>query len=234
MVKRYQDLLEIARLVSWCMNRDYLIKTCLDHISRRFGKRACCILLDGGELKPFCRADQHDSGTGHLPLCKEEIVWKVLERGRPVNLTEGGEAGNHQQALTEMTGIQAVVPLWYVDLLTQEERAVGALIVDSNGTGAPISSKDFEYLKLVGELIGGAVGKAELAGQLVEVCRRKEAVVKETAHAFRNRITSIGGLSQRVARLAKGTDLAKDSRVIYREMLRLEKHLERFQKYMDI
>jgi hypothetical protein len=29
-VKCYQDLLEIARLVSWCMNRDYL------NISRRF------------------------------------------------------------------------------------------------------------------------------------------------------------------------------------------------------
>ena len=34
-VKRYQDLLEIARLVSWCMNRDHLIKTCLEHISQK-------------------------------------------------------------------------------------------------------------------------------------------------------------------------------------------------------
>ena len=33
LVKRYQDLLEITRLVSWCMNRDHLIKTCLDHLS---------------------------------------------------------------------------------------------------------------------------------------------------------------------------------------------------------
>ena len=36
-VKRYQDLLEIARLVSWCMNRDHLIKACLDHINQRLG-----------------------------------------------------------------------------------------------------------------------------------------------------------------------------------------------------
>ena len=35
--KRYEDLLEIARLVSWCMNRDHLIKTCLDHINQRLG-----------------------------------------------------------------------------------------------------------------------------------------------------------------------------------------------------
>jgi hypothetical protein len=39
LVRRYQDLLEIARLVSWCMNRDHLIKTCLDHIRQRLGKR---------------------------------------------------------------------------------------------------------------------------------------------------------------------------------------------------
>jgi hypothetical protein len=37
LVKRYQDLLEIARLVSWCMNRDHLIKTCLDHIGQGSG-----------------------------------------------------------------------------------------------------------------------------------------------------------------------------------------------------
>jgi len=27
LIKRYQDLLEIARLVSWCTNRDYLRKS---------------------------------------------------------------------------------------------------------------------------------------------------------------------------------------------------------------
>ena len=76
--------------------------------------------------------------------------------------------------------------------------------------------------------------QADLAEQLIEFYRRKGAIVKETAHAFRNRITAIGGLSQRVARLAKSTDLAKDSRVICREMLYLEKHLERFERYMDL
>ena len=80
MVKRHQDLLEIARLVSWCMNRDYLIKTCLDHINKRLRKRACCILLDEGEMKAYCRVDEHDSRTDHLSLCKEGIVWNVLKK----------------------------------------------------------------------------------------------------------------------------------------------------------
>src|SRR4030067_889917 len=49
-VKRYQDLLEIVRLVSWCMNRDHLIKTCLEHVSQRLGKRARYLLMEGDEL----------------------------------------------------------------------------------------------------------------------------------------------------------------------------------------
>ena len=135
MVKRHQDLLEIARLVSWCMNRDYLIKTCLDHVSKRFGKRTCCILLDGGKMNSHRSVDEHDIQTGHLPLCKEGIVWNVLKKEAPMNLTKTHEAGSNQQALTEKTKIQAIIPLWYVDQLTQEERIVGALIVDSSEKG---------------------------------------------------------------------------------------------------
>ena len=54
LVKRYQDLLEIARLVSWCTNRHHLIKTCLDHIDQRLGKRARYLLMEGDELKLHC------------------------------------------------------------------------------------------------------------------------------------------------------------------------------------
>ena len=52
-----------------------------------------------------------------------------------------------------------------MDSLTQEEIKVGALIVDSGKEGVPISSEDFEYLKVMGELIGAAVGKAESQSQ---------------------------------------------------------------------
>jgi hypothetical protein len=54
LVKRYQDLLDIARVVSWCTDRDYLIKTCLDHISERLEKRARCVLMEEEELKLHC------------------------------------------------------------------------------------------------------------------------------------------------------------------------------------
>jgi hypothetical protein len=182
MVKRYQDLLEIARLVSWCMNRDYLIKTCLDHLSQRLGKRARYALMEGDELKLHCWVGRYDCPIEQVPVCKESIVWRVVEKGAPVNLTDAKEIEGHRHTLAEGVKIKSIIPLHYVDSLTQEEIRVGALIVDSGKEGVPISGEDFEYLKVIGELIGAAVGKAELTEQLMESYRRKEVMVKETAH----------------------------------------------------
>ena len=228
--KRYEDLLEIARLVSWWKNRDYLIKTCLDHISRRLGKRARCVLMEGEALKLHCWVGKYECPMEQVPVCKESIVWKVVEEGIPVNLTETHQCEGYRHTLTERVKIKAVIPLWYVDSITQEERRVGALIVDSGKKGVPISDEDFEYLKLVGELIGAAIGKAELTEQLIESYKRKEIMVRETAHAFRNRITTIGGFSRRITELAKDNDLAKEAKLLYQEVKLLESHLGQFEK----
>jgi len=232
--KRYEDLLEIARLVSWCMNRDYLIKTCLDHISQRLRMRARCVLMEGKDLKLHCWAGKYECPMEQVPVCKESIVWRVVEKGTPVNLTDPSLMAGYRHTLKKGIKIKAVIPLWYVDSVTQEERRVGALIVDSGKKGVPVSDEDFEYLKVVGELIGAAVGKAELTEQLIESYKRKEIMVRETAHAFRNRITAIGGFSRRIVQLSKNTDLAKEAKMVYEEVQALETQLERFEKYMGI
>jgi len=228
---RYQDLIEIARLVSWCIDRDYLIKTCLDHISQRLGMRARCVLKEGEELKLHCWVGRYECPIETIPICKESIVWKVVKEGIPVNLTETHQCEGYSHTLAEGVKIKAIVPLWYVDQVTQEGKRVGALIVDSGKKGMPVSDEDFEYLKVVGELIGAAVGKAELTEQLIESYKRKEIMVRETAHAFRNRITAIGGFSRRIAELAKDKDLADEARLLYQEVQLLESHLAQFEKY---
>ena len=232
LAKRCEDLLEIARLVSWCTDRDYLIKTCLDHISQRLGMRTRSVLKEGDELKLHCWVGQYDCPMEQVPLCKDSIVWNVIEKGTPINLTDPDQTEGYRHTLKEKIKIKAIVPLWYVDQLTQEESRVGALIVDCGKKGTPVSAEDFAYLKVVGELIGAAVGKAELAEQMVESFRRKEAMVKETSHAFRNRISAIGGFSHRIAELAKDKDLADEARVLYQEVQLLESHLEQFEKYL--
>jgi len=59
-------------------------------------------------------------------------------------------------------------------------------------------------------------------------------MVKQTADAFRNRITIIGTISRRIARLAKDPALVQDAEKLYQEIQSLESHLERFEKYMEI
>jgi len=234
LVKRYQDLLEIARLVSWCMNRDHLIKTCLDHINQRLEKRARYLLMEGDELKLHYWVGRYECPIEQVPVHGESIVWGIVEKGEPLNLTDPKEIEGYRHTLAEGVKIKAIIPLQYVDSLTQEEIRVGALIVDSGKEGVPISGEDFEYLKVIGELIGAAVGKAELSEQLIESYRKKEEMVKETAHAFRNRITTIGTVSRRISRLAKDIGLANEARLLYKEVQLLESHLERFEKYTEI
>jgi len=234
LVRRYQDLLEIARLVSWCMNRDYLIKTCLDHLSQRLGKRARYILMEGDELKLHSWVGKYECPIEQVPVHKESIVWGIVEKGEPLNLTDTKEIEGYQHTLAEGVKVKAIIPLRYVDSLTQEEIRVGALIVDSGKEEVPVSAEDFDYLKVIGELIGAAVGKAELSEQLTESYRKKEAMIKETAHVFRNRITAIGTLSRRIIRLAKDTGMVQEARLLYQEVELLEAHLERFEKYIGI
>ncbi len=233
MVRRYQDLLDIARVVSWCTDRDYLIKTCLDHISQRLEKRARCVLMEEEELKLHCWVGKYECSIGQIPIDKESMVWKVIREGRARNLTDPQETEGYRHTLSEAVKIKSIIPLWYVDSSTQEEKVVGALVVDCGKEESPVSTEDFEYLKAVGELIGAAVGKGELFVKLVKCNREKEAMVKETVDGFRNRITTIGTASQRIERLAENTGLIREAEILYKEVQALETHLERFEKYVD-
>jgi hypothetical protein len=196
--------------------------------------RARSVLKEGDELKLHCWVGQYDCPMEQVPLCKDSIVWDVVEKETPINLTDPDQTEGYRHTLKEKIKIKAIVPLWYVDQLTQEESRVGALIVDCGKKGTPVSAEDFEYLKVVGELIGAAVGKAKLGEQMVESFRRKEAMVKETADSFRNRITAIGGFSRRMAQLAKNKDLAEEAKMIYEEVQKLEAHLDHFEKYIGV
>ena len=231
-VKRYWDLLEMAHLVSWCTDRDFLIRDCLEHINQRLEKRARCALMEGGELKICCWVGKYDHPIEQVVICRESIVWKAVKDGKPVNLTALQESEGFRHTLAEEVKIKSIIPLWHVDSLSQEEKIVGALIVDSGKRGAPVSAEDFEYLKDVGGLVGAAIGKAELIGKLEECYRGKEAMVMDTVDAFRNRIAAIGAISRRMERMAHSTALAEEARVLIKEVRVLENHLGEFEKYL--
>jgi len=231
--RRYRDVLEIAHLVSWCTERDYLIKNCLEHINRRLEKRARCALLEGEELRICCWVGSYDFPTERVPICRESIVWKAVRDRKPLNLTDPQACDGYRHTLPEKVKIKSIIPLWYVDSLSQEEKIVGALIVDSGMEGTPISAEDFEYLKDVGELIGLAIGKAELLRKLGDCYRGKEEMVMDTVDAFRNRVAAIGTISRRMERMAEKSGLAEEARDLIHEVELLETHLEQFENYLQ-
>jgi GAF domain-containing protein len=233
-VHRYRDLLEMAQLVSWCTDRDYLIRSCLEHIHHRLGMRARCALMEKGELIIQCWVGQYEFPVLPVAVSKESVVWKAINNGEPVNLTEWPEREGYRHTLLEEVKIKSIIPLWNVDFLSQEEKIAGALIVDSGKEGTPVSADDFAYLKEVGQLIGAAVGKAELMTQLVECHRGKKNMVTETLDAFRNRITAIGMICRRIKKMvADQTDLVQEARDLMEEVELLENHLQRFERYME-
>jgi hypothetical protein len=231
-IRRYRDLLEMAHLVSWCTERDYLIRNCLEHIYRRLGKRARCALLEGGELRICCWVGSYDFPTEQVPICQESIVWKAVKDRKSLNLTSPQDCEGYRHTLPEKVKIKSIIPLWHVDSLSQEEKIVGALIVDSGTEGGPISAEDFEYLKDVGQLIGSAIGKADLIGKLGDCYRGKEKLVMDTVDAFRNRVAAIGAISRRMERMAHNGAPAREVRALIDEVELLETHLERFENYL--
>jgi hypothetical protein len=189
--------------------------------------------MEGEELKLHCWVGKYDGPIEQGPIHKESMIWKVIKERKARNLTDPQETEGYRHTLSEAVKIKSIIPLWYVDSSTQEEKIVGALIVDRGKDGSPVSTEDFEYLKAVGELIGSAVGKGELLRQLVKCSREKDAMVKETVDGFRNRIATIGTVSQRIERLAKNTGLIREAKILYKEVQALETHLESFEKYAD-
>jgi hypothetical protein len=231
---QFRDILAVSHLLSSSAVPEQVIDTVLTHLCERLGKRARCAFLEGEELRLRFFAGAHDCPIGGLPVHKESIVWDVMKKGVPANLTDPHDTNGYTHTLSTPIKIKAIIPLSYVDPLTLQEIKLGALIVDSGKEGVPVSSEDFEYLKVIGELISAIAGRAALVQQLMSSCKRQEDILMETAHNFRNRIVSIGGFARRIAQLAQNEELSEKAVHLQEEVMRLEVHLAEFEKYMSL
>jgi len=228
----FRDILDIARLLSSSAVPEKLIETVLTDLCERLGKRSRCALLDGEDLRlRFC-AGAHTCPVGGLFVDKNSIVWEAVRKGVPMNLTDPRQSNGYTHTLAEPIKIKSIIPLAYVDPLTRETKKIGALIVDSGQENLPISTEDFEYLQVIGQLISAIAGRAELIGQLAASCRRQEDILMETAHRFRNSIAIIGGFSQRIANQALDKEVAEKAVHLHEEVKILEGHLAEFEAYM--
>jgi hypothetical protein len=230
---RFRDILEVTRLLSSSTAPEKVIESVLAHLCERLGKRVRCALLEGDELRFRFWVGQYGCPVGGLSVDKGSIVWEVVRKGTPVNLTDTAQADGYTHSLDAPIKVKSVIPLTYVDPVTNQTRRLGALIVDSGTEGVPISADNFEYLQIIGQLISALVGRADLIQQLMTSCHRQEAILMQTADSFRNSIAIIGGFSRRVARLAKDTSLATAASHLYEEVEILEAHLAEFEGHMN-
>lgn len=231
--KGFGDILEIVHLLSSSTSTEQIIEKVLNHLCERLGKRARCAFLEGDDLTLRYWAGQHLCPLGGLHINKDSIVWDTLKKGTPVNLTDPHGVDGYTHTLSEPINIKAIIPLGYVDPFTNEEKKLGALIVDSGQEGTPISTEEFEYLQVIGHLLGAIIGRAHLIKLLMTSCQRQETILLETAHNFRNRIVAIAGLSRRIAKAAKGTELEEKAKRLIEEVEHLEANLSVFERYMS-
>ncbi len=230
---RFQDILEVARVLSSSIIPEKVIETVLIHLCDRLGKRARCALLEGEDLRLRFFAGPHTCPVEGLKIDKESIVWEAVRKGTPLNLLNERETEGYKHTLSVPITIKSVIPLSYFDPLTRRERKLGALIVDSGQEHVPISAEDFEYLQVIGQLISAVVGRSDLIRQLMASCRRQEAILMETVHNFRNSIAAIAGFSRRIAKLADNAETVEKARHLEEEVKALEAHVAEFEKYMN-
>lgn len=229
----FKDILELARVLSTSTVPEKVIETVLNNLCEHLGKRARCAFFEGEDLRLRFWAGEFSCPVEGLKIHKDSIVWDVVKKGIAVNITDPHQINGYAHTLSMPVKIKAIIPLRYMDPLTNEEKQLGALIVDSGKEETPISPEDFEYLQVIAQLIGAIVGRAQLIEQLMTTCQRQEMILMETAHNFRNRIVVIGGLSRRIAHALKGTDIAEKAEQLLREVEALEASLATFEKYMS-
>jgi GAF domain-containing protein len=230
----FRDILEVARLLSSSTVPEKVIEVVVAHLCERLGKRSRCALLEGDDLRLRFWAGEHSCPVGGLLVDKNSIVWDVVNKGIAINLTDPRQTNGYTHSLAEPIKIKCIIPLTYVDPITQQKKKLGALIIDSGQEGVPILEEDFEYLQVIGQLISAIAGRAELIQQLMTSCRRQEAILMQTAHNFRNSIAVIGGFSQRIAHLTIDKELAAKATHLHEEVKTLEAHLAEFETYMNL
>lgn len=229
--KGFKDIIEIAHFLSTSTTPEKIIEIVITKLCERLGKRARCAFLEGDELTLKFWAGKHACPLNGIHVNKNSIVWETVKKGEPVNLIEQSQSRGYSHTLGEPVKIKAIIPLSYVDPITQNENKIGALIVDSGEEEKPISNEEFEYLQLIGHLLSAIIGRAQLIKQLMASCQWQEKILLETAHNFRNRIVVIGGIARRIGRLLKDSELSEKASQLLKEVEHLEKHLADFEAY---
>jgi signal transduction histidine kinase len=232
--KRCDDLIDIAHLVSLSLDKDVIVKKTLEHVQERLGKRARYAVLEDDHLVIQHWVGAYDENfLASKKVAKRSILWDVFTAGKALNLTDPSQTNGYEHTLAEQVKIKAVVPLRYFDARTHQEVKFGVLVVDSGKEQSPITEEEFEYLQIMADLIGEAVGKTVLVRELVRSYEKREELTKSMAHYLRNRFMVIGGFARRLCNTAEDGEAKESADTIVREIGELEKSLQVLEKMLQ-
>jgi GAF domain-containing protein len=232
--KHCGDLVDIARLVSLSLDKDVIIKQALEHVHERLRKRARYAILEDGNLVIRHWVGEYAKNfLAPKKVAKRSILWDVFTAGKALNLTDPSQTKGYEHTLTEQVKIKAVVPLRYVDARTHQGVKFGVLVVDSGKGQAPITEEEFEYLQIMADLIGEAVGKTVLVRELIRSYEKREEMVKAMTHYLRNRFMVIGGFARRLLKKTDGKEIQGYAETIAREIDEMEASLQILEKMLQ-
>ena len=106
----FRDILDTARLLSSSEVPEKVIETVLTHLCERLGKRARCALLEGEDLKLRFWAGEHSCPIGGVKIRTNSIVWDVVRKDKPINLTDARQTNDYEHTLSEPIKVKSIVP----------------------------------------------------------------------------------------------------------------------------
>ncbi len=258
-LKKHRDFLEISRLINLNFDVDVLVAKSISFISDRLKKRVRIYLVDDrGDLviEQWAGDYKRELHKGIVVL-RTSIVWKVFEKGEPINITKEAEIEEFNHTLKNKIKIKAVIPIKYKDVNVSVEKKHGVMVIDS-GAGATrkrISPEKFLYSVEMAELIGQAIARAEffneyrrMRDRLILIQQERIKVLDVLVHELRNPLTVIGGFTkkfpgiieklyttikteQRNAYLDK---LFKYSKIVAKEEYRIEESINDFIRFLKM
>ncbi|MFH1674592.1 MAG: ATP-binding protein [Pseudomonadota bacterium] len=254
-LKKHKDFLEISRLINLNFDVNVLVAKSISFISDRLKKRVRIYLVDdrGDLVIEQWSGDYRRELHKGIVVLKSSIVWRVFEKGEPVNITREAEIEEFDHTLRNKVKIKAIIPIKYKDVNTSAEKKYGVMVIDSGADRKKISEENFVYSVEMAELIGQAIARAEffdeyrrMRDRLILVQQERIKVLDVLVHELRNPLTVIGGftkkfpgiieklyttigLKERNAYLDK---LFKYSKVVAKEEYRIEESINDFVRFL--
>jgi signal transduction histidine kinase len=254
-LKKHRDVFEISRLINLNFDVDVLVAKSISFIADGLKKRVRIYLVDdrGDLVIEQWSGDYRRELHKGIVVLKSSIVWRVFEKGEPVNITKEAEIEEFDHTLRNKVKIKAVIPIKYKDVNTSAEKKYGVMVIDSGADRKKISEEKFVYSVEMAELIGQAIARAEffdeyrrMRDRLILVQQERIKVLDVLVHELRNPLTVIGGftkkfpgiieklyttigLKERNAYLDK---LFKYAKIVAKEEYRIEESINDFVRFL--